>query len=253
MKINAGFYAGSPNQVSAYVLEGKIKVDGVAPVIDSLTFSVQNLLQTYSLDKDCGINIDFKKWLDVLQKEQNLLIYYKAFKMLKNFADFEFSLDDDYSLTAGFTKKKTKDEHIKHVEDVVSTFFYDDANQVIKSRMEDSFSTKWFFNPSERNIVYLNDDIVITLSKKATKEIFELISEHVNKEIDNALSETENKLSRIQGLDVLCQDVDQTRKFLMTITDALFDVEEEQSESYDKNRIADILENELKFTSVFVY
>jgi len=253
MKINAGFFVGSKNQVSSQVLDGVIEVSEVASVVDSLKFSFQNLLYTYSLDKDCGIDIDFKKWLDLLQKRKNVLIYFKAIKMLKSFAGCEFSIDSQYGVDAAFDKKEMKEEHVKYAESLVDVFFHD-ALKVMKECLEKTSSTSWFFNPNSNAISYVNDDIVITLSAKATKEIFKLISEHVNKNLDNALAETEEVLEGIQGLDVLCQSPEQTRAFLMKITDILFDIKEgDEAENYDNHAIADILKNELKFKSATVF
>jgi len=254
MKINASFFVGSKNQVSSQVLDGVIEVSEVASVVDSLKFSVQNLLHTYSLNKDCGIDIDFKKWLDLLQKRKNVLIYFKAIKMLKSFAGCEFSIDSQYGVDAAFDKKETKEEHVKYAESLVDVFFHDDALKVMKQCLEKTSATSWFFNPNSNAISYVNDDIVITLSTKATKEIFKLISEHVNKNLDNALAETEEVLKGIQGLDVLCQSPEQTRTFLMKITEILFDIKEgDNPEDYDNHAIADILKNELKFKSATVF
>lgn len=254
MKINAGFFVGSKNQVSSQVLDGVIEVSEVASVVDSLKFSVQNLLHNYSLNKDCGIDIDFKKWLELLQKRQNVLIYFKAIKMLKSFAGCDFTIDSQYGVDAAFDKKETKEAHVKYAESLVDVFFHDDALKVMKECLEKTSSTSWFFNPNSNAISYVNDDIVITLSTKVTKEIFKLISEHVNKNLDNALTETEEVLEGIQGLDVLCQSPEQTRAFLMKITDILFDIKEgDEAEYYDNHAIADILKNELKFKSATVF
>lgn len=254
MKINAGFFAGSKNQVSSQVLDGVIEVSEVSPVVYSLKFSVQNLLHTYSLNKDCGIDIDFKKWLNLLQKRQNVLIYFKAIKMLRSFAVCDFTVDSQYGVDAAFDKKETKEEHVKYAESLVDVFFHDDALKVMKERLEKTGSTSWFFNPNSNSISYTDDNMVIMMSEKATKEIFKLVSDHVNKELDKALAETEEVLEGIQGLDVLCQSPEQTRAFLMKITDILFDIKEgDKPENYNTHAIADILTNELKFKSATVF
>lgn len=254
MKINSGYSIGSNHQVSTFVLDGLIEVQDVSSVLTSLKFSAHNLASIYSLDKDCGINIDFKKWFEVLDKEKKLLLAYEALKMIRSFVGCEFSLDEFEELTVYFDKEDTKEKQIDCMTKVLTDFDYE-AKKVVDRMFKKSHESGWHYHPVSKNLHSFEEasDIKVVLSNKATSDIFSLISEHLNKHLNNAENEIDERMKRYGRFLVLFEKT-QTEEFFSKIIDMLFNIEEgKEPEDYDVKGLSSLIGEYLKIESVNVW
>lgn len=252
MKINNPVNHQSKNNVSPFVLNGYVEVSNVSPCLNSLFFSSKNLMSIYYLDKKCGLNIDFKKWLSVLEKQEKLELIDEAIKVFSNFVNRECFFDNksyDF-LHLTFWKAKTKEEHLalidKHLEDLNKN-----GEERLRSFSNKRYEGGWAL--IDGSLVSINGEINVIIPQDITSKIFKAISAHINEHLDNAEKELDEILSNIEGFKKFYNKED-TKKFLTDVVNELFAVKYDyDDESYDLEKIAGVVEDYLQLKKVRVW
>lgn len=252
MKINSPVNNKSKNNVSSFVINGYVEVSNISSCLNSLFFSSKNLINIYYLDKKCGLNIDFKKWLSVLEKQEKLELIDEAIKVFSSFVNRECFFDNkNYDfLHLTFWKAKTKEEHLVLIDKHLA-----DLNKNGEERLR-SFSNKRYeggWALIEGSLTSLNSEISVIIPQDVTLKIFKAISSHVNEHLDNAEKELDEVLSNIEGFKKFYNTED-TKKFLTNIVNELFTLERDSdSESYDIKKLENLVEDYLLLKKVKVW
>lgn len=252
MKITSPANRFSKNNTSLFVLHGYIEVENISPCINSLFISSKNLMSIHALSKNSGLEIDFKKWLNVIEKQHQLELVDEAIKMFKSFVGRECFFDNkkyDF-LHLTFGKSKTKEEHLalinEHLDDLM---LY--GEQRIQTFSEKRYKSGWML--IDGDLVSIEGLINIVIPKVITLEIFESISQHVNEHLDNAEKETDTMLSNLEGFNKLYEK-NKARAFLTSLVDELFKIERESDpESYDLKKLEKLVEDFLGIKKVKVW
>lgn len=252
MKINSPVNHQSKNNVSPFVLNGYVEVSNISSCLNSLFFSSKNLINIYYLDKKCGLNIDFKKWLSVLEKQEKLELIDEAIKVFSSFVNRECFFDNkNYDfLHLTFWKAKTKEEHLVLIDKHLA-----DLNKNGEERLR-SFSNKRYeggWALIDGSLVSINGEISVIIPQDVTSKIFKAISSHVNEHLDNAEKELDEIISNIEGFKKFYNTED-TKKFLTDIVNELFTLERDSdSESYDLKKLENLVEDYLLLKKVKVW
>lgn len=252
MKITSPTNRRSKNNTSLFVLNGYIEIEDISPCLNSLFISSKNLMSIHSLSKNSGLKIDFKKWLNVLEKQHQLELADEAINMFKNFVGRECFFDNkNYDfLHVTFGKSKTKEEHLalinKHLDELMIH-----GEQRIHDFMEKRYKSGWML--IDGDLVSIEGLINIIIPKEITLEIFENISQHVNEHLDMAEKELDMMLSNLEGFNKLYEKED-ARVFLTNLVEELFKVERTSDpESYDLKKLEKMVESFLGVKKVKVW
>lgn len=252
MKINNPVNHQSKNNVSSFVINGYVEISDISPCMNSLLFSSDNLISMYYLDKKCGLSIDFKKWLSVLEKQEKLELIHEAIKEFSSFVNREcfFYSKSCELLHLSFWKAKTKEEHLalidKHLEDLNKN-----GEERLRSFSNKRYEGGWAL--IEGSLVSINGEINVIIPQDITSKIFKAISNHVNEHLDNAEKELDEILSNIEGFKKFYNKED-TKKFLTDVVNELFTLERDSDiESYDLKKLESIIEDYLLLKNVKVW
>lgn len=251
MKINNSINHQSKNNVSPFVLNGYVEVSNISPCLDSLFLSSKNLISIYYLDKECGLNINFKKWLSVIEKQEKLELINEAIKVFADFVKHECYFYERYDmLHLTFWKAKTKEEHLalidNHLKDLKKK-----GEQRIRNFSEQRYKGGWAL--IDGSLVSIDGEISVIIPQDVTSKIFKAISDHVNEHLDNAEKELDEILSNIEGFRNF-YNIEETKRFLTDVVNELFTLEHDyDNESYDLNKIERLVEEYLLLKKVKVW
>lgn len=252
MKINNPVNHQSKNNVSPFVLNGYVEVSNISPCIDSLFLSSKNLISIYYLDKECGLNINFKKWLSVIEKQEKLELINEAIKVFSNFVNRECFFDNKKCdlLHLTFWKAKTKEEHIALIDNYLKDL-NKSGEQRLRSFSEQRYKTGWAL--IDGSLVSIEGEVSVIITQDFTSKIFKVISDHVKEHLDNAEKELDEVLSNIEGFKKFYNTED-TKKFLTDVVNELFTLERDpDSESYDLKKLENLVEDYLLLKKVKVW
>lgn len=252
MKITSPANIFSKNKTSLFVLHGYIEVEDISPCINSLFISSKNLMSIHALSKNSGLEIDFKKWLNVIEKQHQLELVDEAVKMFTNFVGRECLFDNkNYDfLHLTFGKSKTKEEHLALINDHLDDLMLY-GEQRIRTFSEKRYKSGWML--IDGDLVSIEGLINIIIPKEITLEIFENISQHVNEHLNMAEKELDMMLSNLEGFNKLYEKED-ARAFLTNLVEELFKVERvSDPESYDLKKLEKMVESFLGVKKVKVW
>lgn len=251
MKINNPVNHQSENNVSSFVLNGYVEISNISPCIDSLFLSSNNLISIYYLDKKCGLSIDFKKWLSVIEKQGKLELINEAIKVFADFVKSECYFYERYDmLHLKFWKAKTKEEHIALI-DVYLKDLNKKGEQRFRNFSEQRYKGGWAL--IDGSLVSIDGEISVIIPQDITSKVFKTISDHVNEHLDNAEKEIDEILSNVEGFENL-YNIEETKKFLTDVVNELFTLEHDyDNESYDLKKIENLVEKYLLLKKVKVW
>lgn len=251
MKINNPVNHQSKNNVSSFVLNGYVEISNISPCIDSLVLSSNNLISIYYLDKKCGLSIDFKKWLSVIEKQGKLELINEAIKVFADFVKSECYFYERYDmLHLTFWKAKTKEEHIALIDGYLKDL-NKKGEQRFRNFSEQRYKCGWTL--TDGSLVSIDGEINVIIPQDVTSKIFNTISDHVNEHLDNAEKEIDEILSNVEGFKNL-YNIEESKKFLTDVVNELFTLEHDyDNESYDLKKIESLVEKYLSLKKVKVW
>ncbi len=251
MKINNPVNHQSKNNVSSFVLNGYVEISNISPCIDSLFLSSNNLISIYYLDKKCGLSIDFKKWLSVIEKQGKLEQINEAIKVFADFVKSECYFYERYDmLHLTFWKAKTKEEHIALIDGYLKDL-NKKGEQRFRNFSEQRYKGGWAL--IDGSLVSIDGEISVIIPQDITSKIFKTISDHVNEHLDNAEKEIDEILSNVEGFKNL-YNIEESKNFLTDVVTELFTLEHDyDNESYDLKKIESLVEKYLSLKKVKVW